>query len=169
MVNTFVDIDTELMEGSEKKAGEELMQESAKKQKVHDDTEEAKLKDCMEIVSDEEEVAIDAIPLATKPPSIIDWKIYKERQTSYYQITRADGSFKIRCSVEESTRKDKFAAKEGESLESVYEILTTLVNIMDRNNILPIPMSINTKFLDCLQPEWSKYVTMVRHNQIVGI
>ncbi|GJS11405.1 hypothetical protein Tco_0368201 [Tanacetum coccineum] len=54
------------------------------------------------------------------------------------------------------------ASKEGESLESVYEILTTLVNIMDRNNILPIPMSINTKFLDCLQPEWSKYVTMIK-------
>ncbi|GJV53425.1 hypothetical protein Tco_1449166 [Tanacetum coccineum] len=30
---------------------------------------------------------------------------------------------------------DKFAAKEGESLESVYERLTTLVNIMDRNNV----------------------------------
>ncbi|GJV45241.1 retrovirus-related pol polyprotein from transposon TNT 1-94 [Tanacetum coccineum] len=26
-------------------------------------------------------------------------------------------------------------------------------------------MSINTKFLNCLQPEWSKYVTMVHHNQ----
>nr|GFB74791.1 hypothetical protein [Tanacetum cinerariifolium]GFB74845.1 hypothetical protein [Tanacetum cinerariifolium] len=26
-------------------------------------------------------------------------------------------------------------------------------------------LSINTKFLNCLQPEWSKYVTMVRHNQ----
>ncbi|GKC10199.1 putative ribonuclease H-like domain-containing protein [Tanacetum coccineum] len=60
---------------------------------------------------------------------------------------------------------DKFAAKEGESLESVYEILTKLVIIMDRNNVRPIPMSINTKFLNCLQPEWSKYVTMVRHNQ----
>ncbi|GKD59544.1 retrovirus-related pol polyprotein from transposon TNT 1-94 [Tanacetum coccineum] len=60
---------------------------------------------------------------------------------------------------------DKFAAKEGESLESVYERLTTLVNIMDRNNVRPIPVSINTKFLNCLQPEWSKYVTMVRHNQ----
>ncbi|GJU33279.1 putative ribonuclease H-like domain-containing protein [Tanacetum coccineum] len=60
---------------------------------------------------------------------------------------------------------DKFAAKEGESLESVYERLTTLVNIMDRNNVRPIPMSINTKFLNCLQPEWNKYVTMVRHNQ----
>nr|GEV57413.1 RNA-directed DNA polymerase, eukaryota, reverse transcriptase zinc-binding domain protein [Tanacetum cinerariifolium] len=43
---------------------------------------------------------------------------------------------------------DKFAAKEGESLESVYERLTTLVNIMDRNNVRPIPLSINTKFLN---------------------
>ncbi|GJS26890.1 retrovirus-related pol polyprotein from transposon TNT 1-94 [Tanacetum coccineum] len=30
---------------------------------------------------------------------------------------------------------DKFAAKEGESLDSMYERLTTLVNIMDRNNV----------------------------------
>ncbi|GKC27845.1 retrovirus-related pol polyprotein from transposon TNT 1-94 [Tanacetum coccineum] len=60
---------------------------------------------------------------------------------------------------------DKFVVKEGESLESVYERLTTLVNIMDRNNVRHIPVSINTKFLNCLQPEWSKYVTMVCHNQ----
>ncbi|GJX13698.1 hypothetical protein Tco_0205456 [Tanacetum coccineum] len=60
---------------------------------------------------------------------------------------------------------NKFAAKEGESLESVYERMKTLVNIMDRNNVRPILVSINTKFLNCLQPEWSKYVTMVRHNQ----
>ncbi|GJW75929.1 hypothetical protein Tco_0135299 [Tanacetum coccineum] len=60
---------------------------------------------------------------------------------------------------------DKFAAKEGESLDSVHERLTTLVNIMDRNNVRLIPVAINIKFLNCLQPEWSKYVTMVRHNQ----
>ncbi|GJT49919.1 retrovirus-related pol polyprotein from transposon TNT 1-94 [Tanacetum coccineum] len=36
---------------------------------------------------------------------------------------------------------------------------------MDRNHVRLIPVSINTKFLNCLQPEWSKYVTMVRHNQ----
>nr|GEW42442.1 Gag-Pol polyprotein [Tanacetum cinerariifolium] len=36
---------------------------------------------------------------------------------------------------------------------------------MDRNNVHPIQVSNNTKFLNCLQPEWSKYVTMVRHNQ----
>ncbi|GKA92779.1 hypothetical protein Tco_0814704 [Tanacetum coccineum] len=62
---------------------------------------------------------------------------------------------------------DKFAAKEEESLESVYERLTTLMNMIDRNNVRPIPVSINTRFLNCLQPEWSKYVTMVRHNQTV--
>ncbi|GJW84495.1 hypothetical protein Tco_0157640 [Tanacetum coccineum] len=43
---------------------------------------------------------------------------------------------------------DKFATKEGESLESVYERLTMLVNIVDRNNVCPIPVSINTKFLN---------------------
>ncbi|GJV25133.1 hypothetical protein Tco_1377828 [Tanacetum coccineum] len=60
---------------------------------------------------------------------------------------------------------DKFAAKEGEYLDSVHERLTTLVNIMDRNNVRPILVAINIKFLNCLQPEWSKYVIMVRHNQ----
>ncbi|GJW98752.1 hypothetical protein Tco_0180560 [Tanacetum coccineum] len=43
---------------------------------------------------------------------------------------------------------DKFTAKERESLESVYERLTTLMNIMDRNNVLSISVSINTKFLN---------------------
>nr|GEU94255.1 retrovirus-related Pol polyprotein from transposon TNT 1-94 [Tanacetum cinerariifolium] len=38
-------------------------------------------------------------------------------------------------------------------------------NILDHNNVRPISVAINTKFLNCLQPEWSKYVTMVRHNQ----
>ncbi|GKD86849.1 hypothetical protein Tco_1358003 [Tanacetum coccineum] len=55
---------------------------------------------------------------------------------------------------------DKFTAKEGESLELVNKRLTTFVDIMDRNNVRPIPVSINTKFLNCLHPEWSKYVTM---------
>ncbi|GJV43285.1 hypothetical protein Tco_1427821 [Tanacetum coccineum] len=61
---------------------------------------------------------------------------------------------------------DKFAAKEGELLESVYERVTTLVNIIDCNNVCPISVSINTKFLNCLQPEWSKYVTMYNSNHM---
>ncbi|GJV94386.1 hypothetical protein Tco_1545963, partial [Tanacetum coccineum] len=34
----------------------------------------------------------DAIPLATKPPSIVDWKIIKEGKISQFHIIRADGS-----------------------------------------------------------------------------
>ncbi|GKD52103.1 hypothetical protein Tco_1281079 [Tanacetum coccineum] len=85
-----------------KRAGEELESENLKKQKldknieakVDDDQEEAKMKKHMEIVLDEEEVAVDAIPLATKPSIIVDWKIIKEGQMGYFQIIRADGSLK---------------------------------------------------------------------------
>ncbi|GJZ70008.1 hypothetical protein Tco_0633558 [Tanacetum coccineum] len=90
-VNTFEDFRTELVEGKEKRAGVELVQESIKKQKVEDDKETAELKQRMEIIPDEEEVAIDAIPLASKSPSIVGWKIHKEGRKSYYQIMRADG------------------------------------------------------------------------------
>ncbi|GJV74928.1 hypothetical protein Tco_1506512 [Tanacetum coccineum] len=89
-VNTFEDFRTELVEGKEKRAGTELIQEITKKQKVEDDKETAELKQCLEIIPDEEEVTIDAIPLAVKSPSIVDWKIHKEGRKSYYQIIRAD-------------------------------------------------------------------------------
>ncbi|GJU31998.1 hypothetical protein Tco_1175587 [Tanacetum coccineum] len=49
---------------------------------------------CTEL-EQEKEVAIDAIPLATKPPSIVDYKIHKEGKKTYYQIIRADGSSKM--------------------------------------------------------------------------
>ncbi|GKB08580.1 hypothetical protein Tco_0836892 [Tanacetum coccineum] len=45
------------------------VQETAK---VDDDQEATKIKELMKIVPDEEEVVIDAIPLATKPPTIIN-------------------------------------------------------------------------------------------------
>ncbi|GJR31751.1 putative ribonuclease H-like domain-containing protein [Tanacetum coccineum] len=63
-----------------------------KKQKIDDDQEEAKIKNHMEIVVGEEEIAVDAIPLATKPPIIVDWKIIKEGKMGYFQIIRANGS-----------------------------------------------------------------------------
>nr|GFA24829.1 hypothetical protein [Tanacetum cinerariifolium] len=58
-----------LVKGKEKRAGEELIQESTKKQKVKDDKEKAELKQVMETIPDEEEIAIDAIPLAVKVES----------------------------------------------------------------------------------------------------
>ncbi|GKB59748.1 hypothetical protein Tco_0915934, partial [Tanacetum coccineum] len=58
-------------ESSSKRAGDELEEENAKKHKV-DDQEAAKMKELMKIVPDEEEVAVDATPLAIKPISIVD-------------------------------------------------------------------------------------------------
>ncbi|GJU33685.1 hypothetical protein Tco_1182039 [Tanacetum coccineum] len=66
-----------------KRAGEELEQESTKKQKVDEDKNTAELQSLMEVIPDEEEVTIDDIPLATKPPTIVDWKIHKEGKKSY--------------------------------------------------------------------------------------
>ncbi|GJV28600.1 hypothetical protein Tco_1385048 [Tanacetum coccineum] len=72
--------------------GDKLEQENTNKHKVDEDKETAKLQSLIEVVlDDEEEVAIDVIPLATKPPTIVDWKIHKEGKKSYYQIIRADG------------------------------------------------------------------------------
>nr|GEU37551.1 retrovirus-related Pol polyprotein from transposon TNT 1-94 [Tanacetum cinerariifolium] len=71
-VNTFEDIRTELVKEKEKRAGEELIQESTKKQKVEDNKEIVELKQLIEIIPDKEEVAIDAIPLAVKSPRIVD-------------------------------------------------------------------------------------------------
>ncbi|GJR21414.1 integrase, catalytic region, zinc finger, CCHC-type containing protein [Tanacetum coccineum] len=62
---------------------------------------------------------------------------------------------------------DKFVAEDGESLTSVYERFSTLMNVMDRNKGTPREISINTKFLNSLQPEWSKYVTLARQKYII--
>nr|GFA34515.1 hypothetical protein [Tanacetum cinerariifolium]GFA47171.1 hypothetical protein [Tanacetum cinerariifolium] len=83
-VNIFVDYKTELvqesskkaeaevMEGSSKRAGTKIEQESVKKQKIDDDKDTAELKQLMKIIPDEEGVVVDSIPLAVKPPSIVD-------------------------------------------------------------------------------------------------
>ncbi|GJT38040.1 hypothetical protein Tco_0937905 [Tanacetum coccineum] len=59
-------------ESNSKRAGTELEQKSIKKQKVDEDNETTELQRLIEVVPDKEEVAIDAIPLATKHPSIGD-------------------------------------------------------------------------------------------------
>nr|GEZ87208.1 hypothetical protein [Tanacetum cinerariifolium] len=72
------DEDNDCEEGKENRAVEELIQESLKKQNVDDDKETTDLKKLMEIIPNEEEVAIDVIPLAVESSRIVDWKIYKE-------------------------------------------------------------------------------------------
>ncbi|GKD76437.1 hypothetical protein Tco_1339058 [Tanacetum coccineum] len=86
-VNTFVDMNTKLVKGSKKKA------EGRSKRAGDDDQKEAEMKRHIEIVKDDE-VAIDAIPLATKPPVIVEYKIDKDGRMGYFKLIRADGSSK---------------------------------------------------------------------------
>ncbi|GKC56438.1 hypothetical protein Tco_1084036 [Tanacetum coccineum] len=90
MVNTFVHYRTELVEESSNKAEIEL-EENLKKVEVEVMEETLELQSLIEVIPDEEEVAIDVVPLATKPPTIVEWKIHKKGKKSYYQIIRADG------------------------------------------------------------------------------
>nr|GEV76928.1 hypothetical protein [Tanacetum cinerariifolium] len=72
----------------------------------------------IEIIPDEEEVAIDAIPLAVKSPRIVDWKIHKEGKKSYYQIVRADRKslmYMIFSQILKSSNK--------EDLEDLYKLV----------------------------------------------
>ncbi|GJT41232.1 putative ribonuclease H-like domain-containing protein [Tanacetum coccineum] len=131
-VNTFVDMDTELVRGSEvredvsetreerssKRTDDELEQEPSKKQKMEDDKATAELQSMMEVIPDEEEVAVDAIPLATKPPSIVDWKIIKEGKIGYYQIIRADGNSKRYSSMIQMLK-----SFDREDLETLWKLV----------------------------------------------
>ncbi|GJU26882.1 hypothetical protein Tco_1165503 [Tanacetum coccineum] len=46
------------------------------------------------VIKKDEDIAIDAIPLATKLPVISDYKLHKEGMLVHYQLIRADGSSK---------------------------------------------------------------------------
>ncbi|GJW26087.1 hypothetical protein Tco_0039898 [Tanacetum coccineum] len=99
------------------KAGEELIQESSKKQKVDDDKKTTELKQRMEIILDEEEVTIDAIPLVVKSLRIVDWKIHKKGKKSYYQIIRADGKSQMYMIFSQMIK-----SFDTEDLEDLYKL-----------------------------------------------
>nr|GEX37741.1 integrase, catalytic region, zinc finger, CCHC-type, peptidase aspartic, catalytic [Tanacetum cinerariifolium] len=57
---------------------------------------------------------------------------------------------------------DKFAYKNGESLREFYLRFSLLLNDMNIYNMKLEQFYVNTKFLNALPPEWSKFVTDVK-------
>nr|GEX48140.1 hypothetical protein [Tanacetum cinerariifolium] len=54
------------------------------------------LKKCMEIVPDDgDEVIIEATPISSRSPTIIDYKIHKEGKKNYFKIIKADGNSQV--------------------------------------------------------------------------
>ncbi|GJQ96317.1 hypothetical protein Tco_0007456 [Tanacetum coccineum] len=128
-IQAKIDVDHQLAERIKAQEQEELsikenatlfqqLLEKKRKSKAEDEIETAELKQLMEIIPDEEEVAIDAIPLAVKTPLIVDWKIYKKGRKSYYQIIRADGKSQM-CMFFSQMLK----SFEREDLEDLYKFV----------------------------------------------
>nr|GEX09836.1 hypothetical protein [Tanacetum cinerariifolium] len=92
----------EVTENSSKRAGDEIEQESTERQKLDKEDDSAELKRCLEMVpkddddldkeddsaelkrclemvpKDDDDVIIEATPISSKSPTIVDYKIYKE-------------------------------------------------------------------------------------------
>nr|GEV95216.1 hypothetical protein [Tanacetum cinerariifolium] len=56
----------------------------------------------------------------------------------------------------------KFTSHDGETMESYYTRFYKLMNEMIRNNLIVATMQVNVQFLQQLQPEWSRFVTIMK-------
>nr|GEW46129.1 hypothetical protein [Tanacetum cinerariifolium] len=56
----------------------------------------------------------------------------------------------------------KFTSHDGETMESYYTRFYKLMNEMIQNNSTVATMQVNVQFLQQLQPEWSRFVTIVK-------
>ncbi|GKD49719.1 hypothetical protein Tco_1278695, partial [Tanacetum coccineum] len=55
--------------------------------------------------------------------------------------------------------------QDGESMESYYSRFYKLMNELTRNNLQVTTMQVNVQFLQQLQPEWSRFVTVVKQSK----
>nr|GEX30542.1 hypothetical protein [Tanacetum cinerariifolium] len=60
---------------------------------------------------------------------------------------------------------ERFTSNEGESIESYYHRFLKLINDLKRNKHFPKNIASNLKFLNNLQPEWSRHVTIVHQTK----
>nr|GFB20551.1 hypothetical protein [Tanacetum cinerariifolium] len=81
---------------AKKQKGDELEQDNTEKQKLEEQQEAEELKKNLEIVpNDEDDVFVNVTPLTSKPPTIVDYKIYKEGKKEHFQIVRANGNHQM--------------------------------------------------------------------------
>nr|GEU96627.1 hypothetical protein [Tanacetum cinerariifolium] len=80
-------------EDGSKRKGEHLEQDMAKKQRIDEDAEELKTHLHI-VVNDDDDVYIEATPLALKV-LVVDYQIHHEHNKPYYKIIRADGTHQL--------------------------------------------------------------------------
>ncbi|GJU96726.1 putative ribonuclease H-like domain-containing protein [Tanacetum coccineum] len=131
---------------------QKMFDRAFKRQKVDEDKDTTELQSLIEVIPNEEEVAIDVVPLATKPPTIVDWKIHKEGKKSYYQIVRADGK------------------------SQMYKVFSLMLKSFSREDLEDLYKLVKAKYKSTRPVEdldlvlWSDLKTMFEpHGRIVGI
>nr|GEV03274.1 putative ribonuclease H-like domain-containing protein [Tanacetum cinerariifolium] len=95
-VNDFLAMDSEAQESGTKRTAGHLESDISKIQKV----------------------LIEATPISSRSPTIIDYKIHKERKNNYFKIIRADGNFQVYQSF-----KKMFKNFNREDLEVLWAIV----------------------------------------------
>nr|GEU50535.1 retrovirus-related Pol polyprotein from transposon TNT 1-94 [Tanacetum cinerariifolium] len=65
----------------------------------------------------------------------------------------------------ETAQEIWFTSNDGESIESYYHCFLKLMNDLKRNKHFPGKIASNLKFLNNLQPEWSRHVTIVHQTK----
>nr|GEV83985.1 hypothetical protein [Tanacetum cinerariifolium] len=60
---------------------------------------------------------------------------------------------------------ERFTSNKGESIESYYHLFLKLMNDLKLNKHFPKKIASNLKFLNNLQPEWSRHVTIVHQTK----
>nr|GEW72856.1 hypothetical protein [Tanacetum cinerariifolium] len=104
---------------AKKQKGDELEQDNAEKQNLEEQEEAKELKKNLEIVpNDEDDVFVNVTPLSSKPPTIMDYKIYKEGKKEHFQIIRANGNHQMYLTF--STMLKNF---DREDLEVLWKIV----------------------------------------------
>ncbi|GJR64804.1 hypothetical protein Tco_0010869 [Tanacetum coccineum] len=105
-----------------KRAGEMQSEKSTKRQKIEDDVENEELKSYLDLVP-REEFAMEIESLATKYP-IVDWKTHVLTENfMYYQIFRADRSFKN------------------------YKIFSEMLDDFDRQDVLDLHRLVKARYM----------------------
>ncbi|GJW69461.1 hypothetical protein Tco_0123885 [Tanacetum coccineum] len=95
------------------------------------------------------DIGSETRPLMLERGSYIPWVSHFRRETRF------------------NNEFDQFVAEPGEALVSIYNRFAQLMNDLERNGITFPLVTVNIKFLNCLQPEWLKYVTQVRLAKIL--
>nr|GEX41683.1 hypothetical protein [Tanacetum cinerariifolium] len=96
------EIDTKRIKAPRKRTRKEKVEthQTVKKkkgdQKLEEQQEAEELKKNLEIVLDDgDDIFVNVTPLSSKPPTIMDYKIYKEGKKEHIQIIRANGNHQM--------------------------------------------------------------------------